>query len=90
MTQPTSLDEPPTPTPQPPRRPMGGMGWMMLACAAMCGLPIIIASASLLATPLLGPAALVIGAAAVTVVVLRRRGRSACATMPPPERPLDG
>jgi hypothetical protein len=89
VTQPTSLDQSPTPTPQPPRKPMGGMGWMMLACAAMCGLPIIIASASVLATPLLGPAALVVGAVAVTVV-LRRRGRATCATMPSPERPVDG
>ena len=58
-----------------------GMALAMIACAAMCGLPVIVASASVLATPLLGPVALGVGVIAVVAVLLwRRRGTSSCAT----------
>ena len=64
---------------EPPAKNSRGMALAMVACAAMCGLPVLIASASVLATPLLGPAALAVGAiAVVAVVVWRRRGTPSC------------
>ena len=69
---------------EPPAKSGRGMAVAMIACAAMCGLPVLIASASVLATPLLGPVALAVGVIAVVAVVLwRRRTPSACSTAVP-------
>ena len=73
-------DRPAEPVRQAPVKTGHAMGLAMLACAAMCGLPLLIASASVLAAPLLGPAALLIGGVAVAAVVLWRRRRTTCPT----------
>lgn len=69
---------------EPPAKNGRGMTLAMIACAAMCGLPVLIASTSVLATPLLGPVALAVGVIAVPAVVLwRRRTPSACSPVVP-------